>query len=304
MAIYLGIDGGGSKTTCAVGDESRVLATATFGGSNVVRLGEAAARENLDAAVAQACAAAGVTPRSVDAAVVGVAGASVREYANAVRNIVAEITGAETTVVGDNVIAMEAAFAGLPGIVVIAGTGSIAFGRNANGEAARAGGYGFEVSDEGSGHWIGRRAVAAALREHDRGDEALVKAILNAWKLNSIEQLVRLSNGSPRPDFAQLVPLVLAHASGDGRSSEILNTAGRELAGLAEGVIRRLWRKGETVRVAMTGGVFAHAPLVRQAFFLALRQAWPSVAVSFKIIHPVEGALWLARRAAAIRPAR
>src|SRR5512146_1440863 len=180
--LFLAIDGGGTRTTCALAEDSFVLATATAPGSNIVRLGEAEARKNLHAAITQACRAAGADPATVDHTVIGVAGASVPQVAGAIRRILAEIVAGEITLVGDMVIALEAAFAGQPGVIVIAGTGSIAFGRNPAGQTARAGGWGYAISDEGSGHWIGRSAVTAALRAHDAGRDApLLSAILRAW---------------------------------------------------------------------------------------------------------------------------
>jgi glucosamine kinase len=297
MPFYLGIDGGGTQTTCAVGDEAQVLGTATTAGSNPVRLGEAVARQHLHGAIVEACAHAGISPRQVDAAVIGVAGASVREYADGLRRLAGELVSGRIEVVGDNMIALEAAFAGGPGVVVIAGTGSIAFGRNVAGETARAGGYGFEISDEGSGHWIGRRAVAAALRAHDSGDDSLLNAILAMWKLASLEQLVQVANGTPRPDFSQLFRVVLA-----GRGAEayrILDEAGHELGYLAAIAIRRLFGRDPGAEVAIGGGVFAHSPQVRQTFSGALKGMYPKVSVRHGIIQPVTGALWLARRGAA-----
>ncbi len=180
MAYYLGIDGGGSKTTCAVGDETSLLATVTVDASNITRVGEAGARDALQRAIREACRAANISPQQVLRACIGAAGAGRTEIAGIVRDIVAEIISGEIEVVGDMEIALRAAFGGGPGVIVIAGTGSIAFGRDAQGRTARAGGWGFAVSDEGSAHWIGRAAVSAVLRaadeagddqaEHDRSD--------------------------------------------------------------------------------------------------------------------------------------
>ena len=172
MAYYLGIDGGGSKTTCVVGDESSILATVTVGASNITRVGEAGAREVLHQAIREACRAAGINPQQVLRACIGAAGAGRPEIAGTVRKMVAEIISGEIEVVGDMEIALTAAFGEGPGVIVIAGTGSIAFGRDAQGRTARAGGWGFAISDEGSAHWIGRAAVRAVLRAADQvGDE-------------------------------------------------------------------------------------------------------------------------------------
>lgn len=299
MAIFLGIDGGGSKTACVLGDESLVLATATAGGSNIVRLGDETARANLHAAIQEACAVAGLKPSDIDCAVVGVAGAgAVREHAEAIRRIVAELGVKDVEVVGDNVIAMEAAFAGLPGVVVISGTGSIAFGRNPRGETARAGGYGFAISDEGSGHWIGRNIAAAAMRSYDNGHADLLDGILRIWRISSKEELVQKANSTPRPDFAQLFPLTVDFAArGYAVAQSVLTLAGRELGELAATVIHRLWSERKPVRVALGGGVFAHSPQVRKSFYLAIREVHPTAAVNFQIVEPLTGALWLARRA-------
>ncbi len=298
MAKYLGIDGGGSKTACVIADDALVLATATAGGSSIVRLGESVARANLHAAVEEACAIAGIRPVDIDAAVIGVAGAgSVSEYATAIRRILAEIGVRDVEVVGDNVIALEAAFSGLPGVVIISGTGSIAFGRNHRGETARAGGYGFAISDEGSGHWIGRNIVAAAMHAYDAGDPALLDAIATTWKVSGLDELVRKSNSDPHPDFAQLFPMTVELAArGHAVAQSVLHEAGHELAGLVAAVIHKLWQERKPVRVAIGGGVFAHSPQVRKNFYVCLRDMQPSAAVNFRIIEPVAGALWLARQ--------
>lgn len=131
MAYYLGIDGGGSKTTCAVGDERSVLATVTGGASNITRVGESGAREALHRVMLEACSAAGITLPQVRRACIGVAGAGREEVAHSVHKIIAEIFSGDIEIVGDMEIAMAAAFETGPGVIVIAGTGSIAYGRDA-----------------------------------------------------------------------------------------------------------------------------------------------------------------------------
>ncbi len=301
MAVYLGIDGGGTQTTCAVGDDHNVLASAVAGGSNLVRLGEHEARANLHDAITRACDAACVRPDMVQAAVVGIAGASVPPVKETVATMVRVLVPGDIEVVGDMVIAMEAAFAGLPGVVVISGTGSVAFGRNQHGEAARAGGWGYAISDEGSGQWVGRNAVAAIMRALDCGEAtALLRAILDAWRLDSLEAILQKANASPPPDFAQLFPTVEAAArAGDHIAQHLLDSAGSELARLAHVVIERLYAGDEAIRVAIGGGVFAHSQYVRRAFWRGLRGRCPNAAVNFKIVQPVTGALWMARRMAA-----
>ena len=304
MPYYLGIDGGGTKTTCAVGDETRLLASATAGPSNVVRVGAFQARESLQRSVRQACAAAGITPEEISRTCVGGSGAARPELAEIIRRALAEILPTPIDVVGDMQIALEAAFDTGPGVIVIAGTGSIAYGRNPQGTTARAGGWGFAIGDEGSAHWIGRTAVSAVLRAADQSDEfpehsaqtPLPTALLEAWGVTSLVDLARAANSIPPPDFAALFPVIAA--SHDGLATQVLTNAGRELASVAAIVIRRLFGAGHTtsVPVAMIGGVFRHAERVREVFYNELRSEDARVEVNPQVVEPVDGALRIARR--------
>jgi len=308
VPYYLGIDGGGTKTTCAVGDESQILATATAGPSNIVRVGEVQARESLQRCVRQACAASGITPLEVSHTCVGGSGAARAEMAAIVRSILAELLVTPIDVVGDMEIALEAAVGGGAGVIVIAGTGSIAYGRDARGTTARAGGWGFAIGDEGSAHWIGREAVSALLRESDVTGEveqtrmavqnAFAASLLKAWGVTSILDLARAANSVPPPDFAALFPAVAA--SDDPLAEGVLTEAGKELAHVAAIVVHRLFPAGEkaSIQVAMTGGVFRHAARVREIFSDELQKMEPRVDVRSDVVEPVEGALRMARRAA------
>jgi glucosamine kinase len=306
VAYYLGIDGGGSKTTCAVGDETSLLALAVAGPSNITRVGEVRARESLHEAIRQACVAAKIDPRQLRRACIGAAGAGREEIAGVVRSMVAELIPGVFEVVGDMQIALRAALGAGPGVIVIAGTGSIAYGRDARGETVRAGGWGFAVSDEGSAHWIGRVAVGGLLRAVDEsaGDPVaersslLFREMKSIWKIESFEELARTANSNP--DFAPLFPAVLAAAdSGDELARQVLARAGRELARLARIVLLRLFfERHEAVPLAMAGGVFRHAPMVRELFYNEVRAAYPRVVLNSEVVEPVHGALQLARRAA------
>lgn len=300
MPYYLGIDGGGTKTTCAVGDDSSVLATASAGPSNIVRVGEATTRESLHQAVRQACAVAGIPPSEVSRTCVGGSGAARPELAAIVREFLAEMLSTPVEVVGDMQIALEAAFDEGPGVIAIAGTGSIAYGRDRQGKTVRAGGWGFAIGDEGSAHWIGRAAVIALLRASDQneaaGDSALAAALFRAWGVRSLSDLARAANSVPPPDFSALFPAVLA--TKDELAAQVLRSAGRELAQIADVVISRLFAKAEPgpVPVGMVGGVFRHAELVRQVFYNELRRLDPRAEVIPQVVEPVEGALRMARR--------
>ncbi len=305
MPYYLGIDGGGTKTTCAVGDDLHLLATAVSGPSNIVRVGESRARESLQQGARGACAAVGITPQQIAGTCVGGSGAGHPEFAAMVRRALAEILPAPIDVVGDMQTALEAAFDTGPGVIVNAGTGSFAYGRNSEGKTARAGGWGFAIGDEGSAHWIGRSAVNSLLRASDRIDGSsetpLAKALFKAWGVSSLIDLARAANSIPPPDFAALSPAVFA--SDDDVATQVLANAGRELSEIVFAVIERLFAKGHTaaVPVAMTGGVFRHAPRVREIFYNELRRLEPRAEINPQVVDPVEGALRMARRAAASR---
>jgi glucosamine kinase len=266
--------------------------------------------------VGQACAAAGITTQQIRRICVGAAGAGRPETASIVHKILAEILQGEIDVVGDGPIALEAAFGAGPGVIVIAGTGSISYGRDANGTTARAGGWGFAVSDEGSAHWIGRAAIAALLRANGTeariaSDSVLWSIITKVWNVSSFEKLIPIANASPPADFSAIFPAVLTSAEqGDRMSEGILEHAGRELAELAASVIHRLFPRREparttsgqsldaehTVPVAMAGGVFRHAAGVRQTFYNEVRNRCPEAALNPQVVDPVLGALQLARR--------
>jgi glucosamine kinase len=213
----------------------------------------------------------------------------------------------EVVVVGDMQIALTAAFGAGPGVIVIAGTGSIAYGRNVEGKTARAGGWGFAVSDEGSAHWIGRTAISGLLRAIDQtaSSEAgprsavelsrLFRELKAAWKWQTLDEIVRAANSTP--DFAALFPAVLSAAeAGDPLAKSVLTQAGRELAQLAGIVVQRLFVDGgATVFLAMIGGVFRHSPALRHVFFGETLKLDPRVVVNPQIIEPVAGALQMAR---------
>jgi glucosamine kinase len=305
VGIFLGIDGGGSKTSCVIGDDESLLGKGTSAGSNVIRVGKDQAKESLGAAVRQACAAANISPERIERTCVGIAGGARSEIAAVVRGLLSAIVSGEIEVVGDMVIAMEAAFGGGPGVIVIAGTGSIAYGSNSSGEIARAGGWGFAISDEGSAHWIGRSAVAASMRAYDEAREGntemLLESIMKSWGLSTREQVVVAANaalkGGSAPDFAALLPAVLSAAdAGDPTAGAVLNQAGVELAHLAKIVIGRIFCDAGAVAVAVSGGVFSNCKVVRQVFYDCLRAEYPQVWPNTSVVDPAMGALHLARK--------
>jgi glucosamine kinase len=300
VAYYLGIDGGGSKTKCIAGADTTILGSAVTGPSNITRVGEARARESIHQAITQACAAAKITPQQIVSACIGAAGAARKEVAEAVRKFAAELIPGKIKIVGDMEIALQAAFGIGPGVIVIAGTGSIAFGRNEQGQTARAGGWGYAISDEGSAHWIARQAVIALLRAADEANgfptnSALLQELKRASNVNSLEQLASAANATQ--DFAGLFPAVVNAAEGsDQQARQILQQAASELARLAQIVMRKLYpAKNSSVSMAMVGGVFRHALKVRESFAAQVYSENTNVVLNREVIEPIQGALQLAR---------
>lgn len=296
MALYLGIDAGGTKTDCAVSNGAELLGQASGPSCKLARVGKERAREHLRFVIHSACESARVLARDMQHVCIGMAGASLPEAVSWAQHTIREIVPDATIyVAGDHVIAHRAAFGTSHGVLVISGTGSIAFGRNQRGETARAGGWGPNISDEGSAFWVGKEAVAAALHNYDCGrTDGLLPAIAHVWNV-APEEVVRLANAS-EPKFADLATLVIAEADkGDGMACDIAQRAGQALAGLAAAVIKRLWpEQGGVVPVALSGGVLQGSALVRQAFKDAMKAALPEAAVSFAHVRPVMGALEIA----------
>jgi glucosamine kinase len=311
VPYYLGIDGGGTKTTCALGDEFRSLATVVSGPSNAVRVGEQRARESLHQAVLQACAAAGIAPSEIACTCIGASGAGRPEIAAVVRNALAEILPHQIEVIGDLETSLDAAFGFGPGVIVIAGTGSSAYGRNLQGRTTRAGGWGFAVGDEGSAHWIGREAVRAILRSSEENHEepwgsshtTFAAALCEAWGVSSLIDLARIANSAPPPDFAILFPVVAAGE--DELALQIQFRGGKELARIAAIVSHCLFpaEDSNSVPGAMIGGVFRYSSRVRESFYNELHRLDPRVEITAEVVEPVQGALRMAREAAK-KPAR
>jgi N-acetylglucosamine kinase-like BadF-type ATPase len=295
MPLYLGIDAGGTKTDCAVSNGAELLGQATGASCKLARVGKERGRENLQAVIRQATQAAGVEASTIQHVCIGMSGASLAEAVQWAQQTIRELIPDSTIyVAGDHVIAHRAAFGTSPGVLVISGTGSIAFGRNQSGETARAGGWGPNVSDEGSAFWVGREAVTAALHAFDFGNaNGLLATIAECWKV-APEEVIRMANAS-EPRFPELAgPVVNAAEQGDDTARAIMERAGQALAGLASAVIKRLWPSGGVVPVALAGGVLQGSPLVRNAFREAMKAQQPQAAVSFAFVRPVLGALEIA----------
>ena len=323
MPLYLAIDAGGTKTQCLLADATRVLARASTGSVKFQRVSEAEATARLTDMLQEVTAAAGVSLSDVTRTCFGLAGLSspvVRAWAT---RTVAGLVGGSLLLCGDEEIALDAAFPGGPGILVVAGTGSNAIGRCADGSLHGAGGWGPVLGDEGSGYWIGLEAIRAALRAQDRAPvpaatqtgraaaaSMLLREIQAHWNLASLGDLVALGNlrapsaTSVPPDFAALAPVVAqCAAQSDALAARILQRAGEELADLVALVARKMSGQASPgaipseIPVAFTGSVLASIAPVRDAMISRLAGTLPAARVRAEVVDPLDGALWRARHA-------
>jgi N-acetylglucosamine kinase-like BadF-type ATPase len=291
---FLAIDAGGPKTEVAVGDEQQVLSREVGGSIKIPNVGAEAAGANLREVVVRALSHAGLTPKQIDRSCVGMSGISRDDIRNWLMQSMAELMPSPATIVGDQEIAHYAAFSGEPGVLVIAGTGSIAIGKSPDGKTARCGGWGPKFSDEGSAYWIGELAARKLFRMRDRGEVApLLDRIVADLRLASADELVTAQD---KFDFATLFPTVCKTAlEGDLTAWFVLSEAGRELADMALAVAQSLRLVRGTVCGA--GSVFRYAPLVRSAFRGALAANAAHLSYDEKLVEPVLGALAMARKA-------
>jgi N-acetylglucosamine kinase-like BadF-type ATPase len=261
-------------------------------------VGEACALDSLAGAIHEACVSAGISPQQISRTCAGVTGAADDGIASLVQRLLIDVIGGAIEVIGDMEVALESAFAGGPGIVLIAGTGSIAYGRNHQAETARAGGWGRLISDEGSGHWIGVEALRASLHAYDAGyNPRLLRKLMELLGARSVHDLAVRVNSNAAQDFASLFPVVLSAAdAGDPIATDLLDRAGRELAVPVSAVAKQLFSAAEPVPVATHGGVFASSERTKKAFETEIRAICPMADLLEITIDPAMGALQRARR--------
>jgi N-acetylglucosamine kinase-like BadF-type ATPase len=304
MAYFLALDGGGTKTEAWVADESRVLGQASGPTVKIMNVGEQAATNNLRSIVREALGSASVSGDSVACTCFGLAGSSSAEVRRWAETTLHEVVSGQFIITGDEQIALDAAFHGGPGVLIIAGTGSHVTGRCAGGTTVGVGGWGPVLGDEGSGTWIGLEAIRSCLRAQDRGIQTcLLREIQQAWKLDDLASLVAKANQRARPDFAALTTIVASCAEdGDALAQGVLDRAGEELATQVSLVISKMRAAGCSVedgaRIAFTGSVLGKIGRVLRTMGVHLRAAWPEITIDQTAVQPLEGALWRARRGA------
>jgi N-acetylglucosamine kinase-like BadF-type ATPase len=300
MTYFLGLDAGGTSTRAALAEDERVLARAKSGSIKVMRVTAAEAEANLRSLLADVAKSSGVPLTKVASTCVGTAGNTISTVTGWIWQTLGPMLRGDLVVCGDVEIALDAAFPGEAGVLVMAGTGSNTLGRTSKGELVTVGGWGPLLADEGSGHWIGLRALRAAIREHDeQGSSKLLTALAAQWKAETLEQVVEIAHTVPPPDFAALTRTVVDSATeGNRLAQSVLLGGGRALGEDASLALRKVLALEPAAprRVAFTGSVLENIAMVRDAMSAEIEREHPGTQVLPKAVDPTEGALWRARQ--------
>ena len=306
--LVVGIDGGQTALKCALATRGGILLGQGQGGG-LLHLAQEGGPERFRQALKEALratwAAAGLEPRPVAVLAMGLTGvtsADTPEAALAAQLAAGFIKAAKIIAENDAMAALKGAHAGQPGIICIAGTGSITLGIDRRGQLERAGGWGWLLGDEGSAFWIGREGLRAALRAQEGWGPttALLPAFQAHFQVEKLIQVKRVvfSAGFGAQGFAALAPLVAdAAENGDSAAGDILGQAGQELAASVRAVARRLDFGLKPVPVAPVGGAFEHFAGLRHAFEADLG-ADGRFAMTQPIFPAVMGAVIMARQLA------
>jgi N-acetylglucosamine kinase-like BadF-type ATPase len=294
----LGIDAGGTKTVCLLADaQGAIVSEGRGAGANLHTAGELAVEKVLHEAMEEAIGDRAITPAAI---CLGIAGVDREDEARTVRAIMRRIGyKSRILVVNDALIGLVAGARDEPGIAINSGTGSIVYGRNAAFEAARAGGWGHMIGDEGSGYWIGRESLAAVMRAADgRGpDTQLTAEILRHFNVDDESRLPRIvyDREQPRASVAALGPIVQrVAANGDAVATRILERAAEELVLAARSVATRLEMRGDAFTFYLAGGVFGVVPWLAAELPGRLLEVAPRAQTQILDEEPAVGAVWLA----------
>lgn len=307
-AHFIGVDGGGSRTRVLVADSEGVALSAAAGDGSAMRPGQAArSAEVINRVVREALAAVEGPP--VRALCVGVAGVGRTEERDALALALERLEIADDVlVVPDYEVALEDAFGDAPGILMAAGTGSIGCGRGPTGVLARCGGWGPVCGDEGSGAWIGRRALGVVTASHDgrEPETSLTAPVLAVAGATDLRDLVAWAASAPPADLARLAPVVMeVAATGDLRANSILSMAIEELGLHVRTLARQLFGDERAAfNLVLHGGLLTRGSLVRKRLEQRLKSMTPGATVKLADIQGERGAVRLAMRHARTRGAR
>jgi glucosamine kinase len=301
--IVIGVDGGGSKTRVLVGTADGEILTSLDGPKSAVAPGEAAQSaevigELVTRALAEIAQPGAVVPRVLYCGVAGTGREEERKALHAALD--AKELAEEVVIDSDGLIAMYDALEDRPGILLVVGTGSIAYGRSPAGEIVRCGGWGPAFGDEGSGGWIGRRAlsIVAASSDGREPPTALLFPILAATQCEDVQDLIPWAAAANARAFASLAPVVFSTAAaGDPRANALVTLAAEELVLHIRALARQLFTdERAAVAVALSGGLMERGSPLRKRLEQRLKSAVPGAQLRSEEVQPARGALRAAAR--------
>ncbi len=302
MALYLGIDAGGTRSSAMIADDAgTVVARADGGPANYQTIGAERARAALADVAERALDAAGATFEQLAWAGYGIAGADRPKDFEAIRRQLPPIPmEPRRTLVNDSHLVLRAGAPAGVGVALVSGTGTNAIGRTTDGRVENVGGVGFELGDFGSAGDLGREAMRRAMRGEDgRGPQtSLYGKICSTLGVEPLIDVIDLwMNDDPRAELGRLAPLVFdAAAEGDRVARSLLEEAGEEIALAAKVLVERLFLDADTVTVVLGGSVLQRGvdPTLTIAVARGLKKAKPGARVVRLEVEPVVGAVLLA----------
>ena len=300
--IVVGVDGGGSKTRVIVADDAGSQLGEVVGPASAVRPGQAErSADVITAAVRDALASCEMTHVMPKVLCVGVAGAGREPERQALwQALMSRELADEVVIHADFSIALDDAFGEGPGVLLVSGTGSVAFGRGPSGQIARCGGWGPVCGDEGSGQWVGRRAlsVVTAAADGREPETALVGAVLTAAQVNETQELIAWAAQATPAQLATLAPVVSSVAeAGDLRANAIISLAVEELVLHVRTLSRQLFGDERAATpVALTGGMLSKGTVLRKRLEHRLKSAVPGAQLHVGDVEPARGAVRSALR--------
>ncbi|RJS74838.1 hypothetical protein CW712_05865 [Candidatus Bathyarchaeota archaeon] len=296
MMLFLGVDSGATKTTCVITNEKlEVLGVGMAGASNYHIVGVKKAKENVKLAIEHARLCGNLKDKKIDVGCFGMGGLRTKKDSEVISNFIKSLDVAkELLIVNDAVTAYYAATLGKPGVVVVAGTGSIAYGTDGKGNEALLGGWGWLIGDEGSAFYIARQALMQATKAVDSRAKptSLVRLAKKHFGILNFDEIITVVyHNLPAPQaiasFAKLVSVAAQH--GDEVAKEIMIGASKELAILAESTVRKLNIINQPIIIGGVGSVW-QSSIVWKVFEAELKKKFPPATFK-KIKFPVVGSI-------------
>lgn len=302
MQYYIGMDGGGTKTACVLVDQDlNIIHKCAGGAANFLIIGTDKVSQHITSLIYDCLSSAKIKSNEIKGIVLGATGAGRRNDAEKMENFFIEY--AKSTALGnlsfrvesDARVALEGAFAGKPGSILIAGTGSIMFGKDENGEVHRVGGFGRFIGDEGSGYSIGRKGLKELAKYYDGRGPSTALSTLSAdkFKLTSPESIINAVY-KDNFDVASIAPLVIEAAEkNDNVCLNILNEECMELQ-LHIGAMKRKI-KTDVLNISLIGGIVSSDNFFARMFKKRVTENFPFANIKQPDFSPEIGAALMAK---------